>query len=136
MMPKSLLGRMILILAGGLIVGQMLSAAIQIRERETSLSMIIWNQAAQGIAAYVRLLEATDPSARKRTAALLSSPPLFLTVDGKLNEMPMEGKDAERLKILLQQYLGKDRPIRLYLAGEKAPFYWPEHASFGLETRL
>ncbi len=136
MMPKSLLGRMVLILAGGLMIGQMLSAAIQVTEREKSLSIIIWNQAAQGIAAYVRLLNATEPSARKRAAELLSGPPLFLAVDGRLDQAPMEGEDAARLKALLQQYLGKDRPVRLYLSAQKAPFYWPEHASFGLETRL
>lgn len=136
MMPKSLLGRMILILAGGLVVGQMLSAAIQIREREQSLSLIIWTQAAQGISTYVRLLDETDPASRKKTAGLLNAAPLLVSVGGKIDETPMQGEDAVRLKRLLQQYLGKGRPISLYASGEAVPFYWPEHASFGLETRL
>ena len=136
MMPKSLLGRMILILAGGLMIGQMLSAAIQIREREKFLSRIIWTQAAQGISAYVRLLDAIPPAERKRTAGLLSGSPLFVSVDGKFAGNPMRGDDAVRLKALLGRYLGEDRPILLYSSGEKVPFYWPEHASFGMETRL
>lgn len=136
MMPKSLLGRMILILTGGLIAGQLLSAAIQIMERERSLSTIIWTQAAQGMATYVRLLEATDPLDRKRSAALLSAPPLFVSVDGKFSGDPMQGDDAVRLKALLQHYLGKGRTILLYSSGKKVPFYWPENASFKMETRL
>ncbi len=136
MMPKSLLGRMILILAGGLMIGQMLSAAIQVREREKSLSHIIWTQAAQGISAYVRLLNATAPAERKKAAALLSAPPLLVSVDGKFAGEPMQGEDAVRLRALLGQYLGEGMPIRLYSSGQKVPFYWPEHASFGLETRL
>ncbi len=135
MMPKSLLGRMILILAGGLIVGQMLSAAIQVREREKSLSTIIWTQAAQGIATYVRLLEETDPADREKTAAILSALPLQVSLDGKFGGAPMQGEDAIRLKALLRQHLG-DRPISLYSSGEKVPFYWPENASFGMETSL
>jgi signal transduction histidine kinase len=126
---------MILILVGGLIFGQMLSAAIQIREREESLSTIIWTQAAQGISAYVRLLDATPPANRKRAAGLLSGAPLFVSVDGKFSSEPMRGKDAARLEKLLHEHLGK-RPIRLFSSGEKAPFYWPEHASFGLQTTL
>ncbi|MHB1101054.1 MAG: hypothetical protein ACYCZR_16035, partial [Burkholderiales bacterium] len=121
---------------GGLIIGQMLSAAIQIREREKSLSRIIWTQAAQGISAYVRLLDATIPAERKRTADLLSGSHLLVSVDGKFAGKPMQGEDAVRVTALLGQYLGEDRPIRLYSSGQRVPFYWPEHASFGMETRL
>ena len=135
MMPKSLLGRMIMILVGGLIVGQMLSAAIQIRERERSLSKIIWAQAAQGISTYLRLLDATPPAERTKSVALLSGAPLFVSVDGKFAGEQMTGEDARRLEKLLRVYLGK-RPIRLFSSGEKTPFYWPEHAAFGLQTTL
>lgn len=126
---------MILILVGGLIFGQMLSAAIQIREREKSLSKIIWNQAAQGISAYVRLLDATPQADRKRAAGLLSGSPLFVSVDGRFSGEPMRGVDAARLEKLLHEHLGK-RPMRLFSSGDKAPFYWPEHASFALQTTL
>ena len=136
MIPKSLLGRMILILAGGLVMGQMLSAAIQVMEREKSLSIVIWTQAAQGIATYIRLLDATDPSDRKRIAALLSAPPLQVSLDGKFGERPMEGEDSARLKSLMHRFIGADKPIGLYSSGEKVPFYWPENASFSMETRL
>lgn len=135
MMPKSLLGRTIMILVCGLVVGQILSAAIQIREREKSLSMIIWTQAAQGITAYVRLLDATPPPDRKRTVDLLSGAPLYVSVDGNFAGESMQGDDASRLESLLRSYLG-ERPIKIFSSGEKTPFYWPEHASFALKTAL
>ncbi len=135
MMPKSLLGRMILILVGGLIFGQMLSAEIQIREREKSLSKIIWTQAAQGISAYVRLLDETPQADRKRAAALLSGAPLFVSVEGNFSGEPMRGEDVSSLEKLLHEHLGT-RPIKLFSSLEKVPFYWPQHASFSLQTTL
>jgi signal transduction histidine kinase len=126
---------MILILVGRLVFGQMLSAEIQIREREKSLSKIIWTQAAQGISAYVRLLDATLYDALKRAAGLLSGAPLFVSLGGNSSGEPMRGEDVERLEKLMHENLGK-RPIKLFASIEKVPFYWPEHASFGLQTTL
>lgn len=135
-MPKSLFGRLILILAGGLVAGQMLSAAIQISERESSLSQIIWTQAAQGITSYIRLLEATNPADRTRIAGLISGAPLHVAIGKEFGGALMQGADAGKLALLLHQYLGQERPLHIFIAGGKVPFYWPQHASFALQTQL
>lgn len=125
-----------MIMAGGLIAGQLLSAAIQLNEREKSLSRIIWTQAAQGIAAYIRLLDATAPADRKRTAGLLAGAPLLVSMERKFGNEAMQGTDAVDLATLLHRYVGQNRPIRIFSSGAKVPFYWPQHASFAMQTRL
>ncbi|MBY0579967.1 MAG: HAMP domain-containing protein [Burkholderiales bacterium] len=135
-MPKSLFGRLILILAGGVIAGQILSAALQISERENSLSKIIWTNAAQEISAYIRLLEAMDPADRKNATERLDGAPLFVALEKRFGNEPMRGGDAVRLSGILHQRLGQNRTIHLFSTGEKVPFYWPEHASFDMETQL
>ena len=127
---------MVLILAGGLIAGQLLSAAIQLVERERSLSMIIWTQAAQGIAAYLRLLDALPPDQREKAATLLTGPPLQVSVGRGFAGEPMAGSDAIEIGHLVHRYVGDRREVAIFSTGEDVPFYWPEHASFSLQTKL
>ncbi|NNM82154.1 MAG: HAMP domain-containing protein [Burkholderiales bacterium] len=135
-MPKSLFGRMILILVGGLLAGQMLSAAIQLVEREKSLSLIIWTQAAQGIAAYIRLLDATPPDQRERAASLLTGAPLQVAMGRKFSGPPIEGSDAADIETLIHGQVGEKRMVKLFSTGEIVPYYWPRNASFAVQTRL
>lgn len=56
-LPRTLFGRLLLVLAGGLLVAQLLSAAINVAERDRLLSSSFGMQPAQRIADVVRLLD-------------------------------------------------------------------------------
>ena len=63
-LPQSLFGRLMLVLASGLIVAQLLSAAINLAERDTVLVRAMGMQPAQRIADVVRLLDSLSPAER------------------------------------------------------------------------
>ncbi|HEY0824080.1 MAG TPA: two-component sensor histidine kinase, partial [Ramlibacter sp.] len=65
-LPQSLFGRLVLVLAGGLLVAQLLSAAINLAERDRLLLHAGGMQQAQRIADGVKLLDAFGPAERER----------------------------------------------------------------------
>ena len=65
-LPRSLFGRLMLVLASGLILAQLLSAAINFVERDTLLFRASGMQPAQQIANIVRLLDSFNPAERAR----------------------------------------------------------------------
>lgn len=73
LLPRSLFGRMILVLMVGLIAAQMLSAAILFREREQHFLQIRVTRSAQRINDAVRVLEALNAEQRRSVAQLFGS---------------------------------------------------------------
>lgn len=114
--PQSLFGRLMLALAGGLLVAQLLSAAINLAERDRLLLRAGGVQQAQRIADAVRLLDPLAAAERARVAAVLSAPPLVLTLH---DSAPARGADAaapENAAVFvaeLRGLLGDDRAIRV-----------------------
>ena len=94
-LPRSLFGRLMLVLAGGLLLAQLLSAAINLAERDRLLLTASGRQQAQRIADVVKLLDTSAPAERERIVAVLSVPPLVLSLH-----------DAPRAKS------GTERPVR------------------------
>ena len=80
-LPRSLFGRLMLVLASGLIVAQLLSAAINLLERDSALVRASGMQPAQRIADIVALLESLNPAERERIVAILNVPPLVVSLD-------------------------------------------------------
>src|SRR6266545_4011500 len=80
-LPRSLFGRLMLVLASGLIVAQLLSAAINLAERDTVLVRVMGMQPAQRIADVVRLLDSLSPAERARIVGILNVPPLVVAPD-------------------------------------------------------
>lgn len=79
--PRSLFGRLVLVLLAGLLTAQLLSFAIHMRERGKLLMEASGMQSAQRIADIVKLLESLGPAERRRIASILSTPPMTLKVD-------------------------------------------------------
>jgi signal transduction histidine kinase len=73
LLPRSLFGRMILVLMLGLIAAQMLSAAILFREREQHFLQIRVTRSAQRINDAVRVLEALNAEQRRSVVQLFRS---------------------------------------------------------------
>ena len=81
LLPRSLFGRLMLVLASGLIVAQLLSAAINLVERDSVLVRASGMQPAQRIADIVTLLDSLSPAERDRIVGILNVPPLVVSLD-------------------------------------------------------
>jgi len=114
-LPQSLFGRLMGVLAGGLMLAQLLSAAINVVEREQLLARQFGSQPAQRIADVVTLLDSLQPEERERVVALFGVPPLVLS----LHDIPViaAATPAERRGALfsarLQAALGESRATRV-----------------------
>ncbi|MHB8494759.1 MAG: ATP-binding protein [Casimicrobiaceae bacterium] len=115
-LPQSLFGRLMLVLASGLIVAQLLSAAINLSERDTALVRVMGMQPAQRIADIVRLLDVSSPAERARIVGILDVPPLVVSLDRP--PLPEDaaspgGAHAAMFAAVLRAALGDDRPMRV-----------------------
>ncbi len=123
-LPGSLFGRLVLVLAGGLLLAQLLSAAINLAERDRLLLTAGGARHAQRIADVVKLLDPMGPAERQRIVAVLSMPPLVLSLhDTPLGE-PAAAEDARAAMFggMLRASLGDGRAVRVYAADPAQAF--------------
>jgi signal transduction histidine kinase len=134
-LPGSLFGRLVLVLAGGLLLAQLLSAAINLAERDRLLLTAGGARHVQRIADVVRLLDPMAPAERQRIAAVLNTPPLVLTLHDKPQGGAAEGGDAgaraAMFGSMLRASLGQDRAVRVRPADPSARFGPPAAPGFG-----
>jgi signal transduction histidine kinase len=123
--PRSLFGRLVLVLAGGLVVAQLLSALINIAERDRLMSRSSGMQTAQRIADIVRLLETLDATERARIVAVLDVPPLRVSLADKPSTAPEKEPDAEgrdaAFAAMLSTLLREPRAVRILRAEHRGP---------------
>ena len=81
LLPRSLFGRHILLMAGGLILAQLIGAAMHMAERQRMISTTINAEFAQRVAAVYRAIDNQPSSERSRLAQLLSSPRQQLSIE-------------------------------------------------------
>jgi signal transduction histidine kinase len=113
--PRSLFGRLVLVLLGGLVVAQLLSAAINYAERTQQLMHASGVQSAQRVADAAKLLDSLGAEERRRVAAILSVPPQIVTLDRAPAALDGEARD-ERLATFreaVRNALGDGREIRV-----------------------
>ncbi|HSM21777.1 MAG TPA: two-component sensor histidine kinase, partial [Rubrivivax sp.] len=123
-LPRTLFGRLLLVLAGGLLVAQLLSAAINVAERDRLLSSSFGMQPAQRIADVVRLLDDLGEAERARMVAVFRVPPLVLSLH-PAPLIPAQADAAWPARMFAQRLsaaLGGERPVRVQSrAGGAAP---------------
>ncbi len=114
--PQSLFGRLMGVLAGGMLVAQLLSAAFNFAERDSLLQTTSGMQQAQRITDVVKLLDSLGPAERERIVSVLSVPPLVLslhdTAFAPAGEAPV-GARAMMFTSMLRAALGEERAIRV-----------------------
>jgi len=81
LVPRSLFGRLVLILLGGLAVALLAAAYLNLTERDQLLYRASGMQTAQRIADVSRLLDSVTPEERRRIAALFDAPPLVISLE-------------------------------------------------------
>ncbi|MBL0150107.1 MAG: HAMP domain-containing protein [Ideonella sp.] len=122
-LPRTLFGRLMVVLATGLLLAQLLSAGINLAERDRLLSDSFGMQPAQRIADVVKLLDALAPAEREQLVALFRLPPLVLS----LAEAPLTAADAagglhaRMFATHLQFALGGERAVRVQSRDGFAP---------------
>jgi hypothetical protein len=120
LLPRSLFGRLLLVLASGLIVAQLLSAAINLAERDSVLVRAGGMRPAQRIADIVRLLDSLSPAERARIVGVLNVPPLGVSLDrapAAEDSTISGGPRAAMFSAVLRAALGDDRPVRVTMTG-------------------
>ncbi len=120
LLPRSLFWRLMLVLFGGLIVAQLLSAAINLAERDRLLFRASGIQPAQRIADIVRLLDSLNPEERRRIVGILNVPPQVVSLD-RAPVAEDSGAAAASLPLamfstVLRSALGDGRPVRVALS--------------------
>lgn len=130
-LPRSLFGRLLLVLAGGLIIAQLLSAAINLAERDSVLLRASGLQPAQRIADIVGLLDSLGPAERDRIVAILNVPPMRVALDRPplSEDSTAGGPHGAMFSAVLRAALGDDRAVRVSTSG--TPPAWGPGAGHG-----
>ncbi len=81
LLPRSLFGRLVLVLVGGLLLAQLASAYINFAERDQLLYRAGGMRLAQQIADIVKLLDPLPDAERRKIVAVFNAPPLFVSLD-------------------------------------------------------
>jgi signal transduction histidine kinase len=127
--PRSLFGRLVLVLLLGLTLAQLLSLAIHMHEQGRVLAQASGMQTAQRIADIVRVLEPLAPAERRRMVEILSAPPLLISLNG--SAPPRRRDDAEDqaraalFAAMLDRVLGADQLISVSVSASPG---WPPPA--------
>ncbi|MDE2367572.1 MAG: HAMP domain-containing protein [Burkholderiales bacterium] len=134
LLPRSLFGRLVGVLAVGLVLAQVASAWINWSERDRMLVEVAGMQPVQRIADIVRLLDSAAPAERQRIAGILDAPPLVLRLGGSTLP-PGTGDEASpqarMVAAMLHAALGGERALRVAVtahgpAGRAAAPPWME----------
>lgn len=122
-LPQSLFGRLALFLTGGLIIAQLLSAALLLQDRDQALYHAIGGHVAQRIAAIVRLLDTLDEAERRRLATALDLPPTHLSLDLPWSDESVtdERYQTALFRTLLRRQLGSERAFQVVITDELPP---------------
>ena len=81
LLPRGLFGRLVLILLCGLIFAQLVTAYLNLSERDQLLYRASGMQTAQRIADVSKLLDSVPAAERRRIVAVFNAPPLAISLD-------------------------------------------------------
>jgi len=115
--PRSLFGRLVLILLGGLILAQLATAYINLAERDQLLYRAGGMRLAQQISDIVKLLDSLPAAERRKVVAVFNAPPLAVSLDRP--RMPARAGTAESdfahsmFTAVLRFALGEDAQVNV-----------------------
>ncbi len=128
-LPKSLFGRLVLVLLTGLLGALLLSAGILFQDRAHGVYAASGLQSAHRFADIVRLLDSVEPDQRQQLIEVLNSPGLRLTISehpspDRLQESPDQGL-ADIFRALVERNLPDDRPLGVTVTESGVSDYTP-----------
>jgi signal transduction histidine kinase len=117
LLPRSLFGRVVLVVASVLVIAQLASFALHMHERGELLMQASGMRAAQRIADIVKLFDSVAADDRERIAKVLSAPPLTVRVGPGAQVLETEpaaqGPRAALFASLVRRFLADDRAVRV-----------------------
>jgi len=120
MLPRSLFGRLALLLLLVLSLAQAISTAIQIRDRSHRLLQASGQHSAQRIGSIVLLLEAASAGEREHLLEVLNVPPLHISLSSQpdpIQEQPADTTAPEtEFRARLQTLLGEDYQVHVAIS--------------------
>lgn len=114
--PRSLYGQLALVLLAGLIVAQLVSAAVSLTERDQALFRFSDAQWAQRVAQAVRLMDSLDASERQRIAGIITTPRLLVSLSAQPAVQGRADPAAEDYQAALKEILGADHQVHVVVA--------------------
>ena len=121
LLPKSLFGRLALILFSGLLLAQLAGFALQFRDHGERLFQASGLYSAERIAEIVRLLDETDIPERERLLSILNVSPMRIsltTPTWPAPEQTTENWPATQFRQRLVRQLGDDYPLRVAVSDQ------------------
>lgn len=115
LVPRSLFGRMLVVVFALLTIAQLASFALHLHERGELLMQASGMRAAQRIADIVLLFDPMQAEDRARIARVLSAPPLAVHLERDPRPLDAERADGARTALftaMLRRLLGDDRTLR------------------------
>ncbi|KRT54381.1 Signal transduction histidine kinase [endosymbiont of Ridgeia piscesae] len=109
-MPKSLFGRLVLLLLTGLVLAQLLSAFILLRDRGQVLYESIRENLIVRTAGIVRLLDSLPAHDRQQLVPLLASPELQITLSEQPASIPEADQNSHPTSEMVRHQLLKQLP--------------------------
>jgi signal transduction histidine kinase len=123
--PRSLFGRLVLVLLGGLALAQLVTLYLSATERSQLAFRSGGMQAAQRIADLAKLLDSMAPPERAKVAAVFDGPPLAVTLDAPplAPDAPAQGGDLQlaMFSTMLRLGLGDGMPATIVRASGPPP---------------
>lgn len=128
LLPKSVFGRLVLVLMGGLLVAQLATVYINLSERDQLLFRTGGMRLAQQISDIVQLLDSLPVADRRRVTALFNSPPLTVSLERppivEKEDSPDADFPASMFKAMLRLSLGEDAKVSV-VRSAGAPIFAP-----------
>jgi signal transduction histidine kinase len=125
LLPSTLFGRLVVILLGGLLLAQLVGAAILLRARATALYETSGRYAVQRVAGIVHVLDDLNTDQRRLILPALNSAGLrvaFTAAPGREPAPREDGFATAHLRTVLHRALGEERDVRIaVIAAEAVP---------------
>ncbi len=127
--PRSLFGRLVLILLGGLILAQLATTYINLTERDQLLYRAGGMRLAQQMSDIVKLLDSLPPPERRKVVAVFNAPPLAVSLD-RPRISAREGSAQSDLQhsmfsTVLHFALGEDAQVNVVRLGDAPASFRP-----------
>lgn len=112
LLPRTLFGRLLLLMAGGLVLAQLLGAIMHLAERQRTIGTTVGHEFAQRVAAVHRAIDSLSGSEREALAERLSTPRQHLTVVADAPAADGANTGTSEFLSRLAEVLGPETGIR------------------------
>ena len=122
--PRSLFGRLVLVLLGGMLLAQLATTYINRTERDQLLYRAGGMRLAQQISDIVKLLDSLPAAERKRVVAVFNAPPLAVSLDRPAvvgDKSPAEADFPQTMFLTVLRYALGDEAKVVVIRSESAP---------------